>query len=192
MNFLELMYEDQISWEKCARLLVINSPNDLNQIISTASTLINNIIKNPEVEKYRTVKCSNAVLHQNLLSKSGGAEFLLCIGFNTAVDVSTGLKTLVFTPKNNFNAKKSNIVPVADIKELEDSMEWLCSTVQDCIELWKLRKLNDSKLTENDSCCECIIQIKLPTGTTVSGGFMKNDLFMDIKLFARSYFHRDR
>ena len=180
------------SWEKCARLLSLNSPIELKFIDETARTLIKNIVENPTEEKYRTVKCSNKFLNQKILSKSGGADFLLCAGFIAGIDEETGLKILSYTPRNNYNPKKSKLVSKEDKKELEDCLEWLSSTVQDCVELWKIKKSRNLRLTEDDSCAECVIQIKLPTGISVSGGFMGNDLFLDVKNFAKAFFNEQR
>eukprot|EP01035_Chromulina_nebulosa_P039032 gene39032-52736_t len=176
------------SWEKCARLLSLNSPIELKYIDETARTLITNIIKNPAEEKFRTVKCSNKILNQKILSKSGGADFLICAGFIAGID-EAGLKILSYTPRYNYNPKKSKLLSKEDKSELEDCLEWLSSTVQDCVELWKIKQSRNLQLTEEESCAECIIQIKLPTGISVSGGFMGNDLFLDVKNFAKSFFN---
>ena len=179
-------------WEKCARLLALNSPVELIQINDIARTLITNIVEKPTEEKYRTVKCSNKIINQNILSKSGGVDFLICAGFVASIDEETSLKILSYIPKNNFNLKKSKLISNEDKKELEDCLEWLSSTIQDCNELWKIRKSRNPRLTQEESCAECIIQIKLPTGINVSGGFMGNDLFLDVKNFAKGFFSEQR
>lgn len=179
-------------WEKCARLLALNSPVELIQINDIARTLITNIVEKPTEEKYRTVKCSNKIINQKILSKSGGVDFLICAGFVASIDEETSLKILSYIPKNNFNPKKSKLISNEDKKELEDCLEWLSSTIQDCNELWKIRKLRNPRLTQEESCAECIIQIKLPTGINVSGGFMGNDLFLDVKNFAKGFFSEQR
>lgn len=183
-----------IQWEKCARLLLVNSPNDLSIIKLTADTLILNIINNPTEVRYRTLNCANKNLSEKLLSKSGGVEYLLCVGFSVLIDEATDSKLLRFS-KRIYSTKKDRFeAPLSDreIVDLRESLEWMNSTISDCMTLWNMRKSLNPKISEEDPCAECILQIKLPTGTSVSGGFLSTDKLLDVQLFAKAFFNPER
>jgi len=184
-----------MEWEKCTRLLLLNCPADLILISEKACTLISNIIKNPNEERFRTVKCSNKILQQQFFSKYGGLEYLLCAGFVLSNQDESNQKILTLVPRSSAeNIKKimkTNVIPELtdyDIEDLRESMVWLETTVQDCLNLRVSRISKSVELSDNDPCAECLVQIRLPTGSTVTGGFMGNDLLLDIKSFARSFF----
>jgi hypothetical protein len=138
--------------------------------------ILNNIIDNIGDFKYRTIKVANKSVNNKVLSKSGGLEYLLACGFQVQIDES-GTKVLVLPVKEN------------DTISMQNSLEWLKVTSKSCCDI-RNNKLNN--FANDDVCCECTIQIRLPTGATVCGGFMRGDTLQDVLNYAACYFQADR
>ncbi len=54
--------------------------------------------------------------------------------------------------------------------ELEDAASWLRETAATCCELAASRGASRS-----EPCAECVVQVRLPTGLSVQGGFSQRD-----------------
>jgi hypothetical protein len=171
-------------WEKCARLFLLNSVLDIDELKSTLDLILNNIIDNIQEEKYRSVKYSNKTVNSKILSKSGGVEFLLAVGFLIKID-ETGTKMLVLPIQEN-HTEEINTIHVA--------LDWLNSTSASCVIIGQKKKNQKLSCNENKStvCCDCIVQIRLPTGTVVTGGFMCGDTLRDVLHYTTCYFQTDR
>lgn len=157
-------------WEKCARLLLLNSATDIIDLVDTCEKIVNNIINNPNEEKYRTIKISNKHVHNKILSKTGGFELFIAFGFVSETD-------------NDGN----KVLRLSSDEVLSSGIEWLRNTSNVCIDFASSKA--DTVLTR---CCECEIQLRLPTGSSVSGGFMSGDTLQDVKDFALCYFQECR
>lgn len=185
-------------WERCARQLSLNTVADLTDLQSVLTTILSNCSQNPTNMKYFNLKLTNKLVQVRLsvkssllyiasrsqafmtlwfltqgkiVSREGGIDFLNAVGFDSKI--IEGEKMLCLDP---------NL-----IESLETSLHWLVTTIQTCKEMALCRSARTT-----DPCCECIIQIKLPTGSSVCGGFMANDLVSDVISFARCFFRRDR
>jgi hypothetical protein len=169
-------------WEKCARLLLLNSLLDIDEMKTTLELILKNIINNIEDKKYRSIKSSNKVVNRKILSKNGGLEFLLAVGFQIQND-ETGAKILVL-PTQDDNIHEISLIQVA--------LDWLCCTAASCVAIGQQRQKLVYDENKSTVCCDCIIQIRLPTGTIVSGGFMSGDTLRDVLHFASCYFQTNR
>ena len=56
--------------------------------------------------------------------------------------------------------------------------QWLNDTLSNC----EVQTKNN-----NESCADCVLNIKLPTGTSVYGGFMKHEKLIDVLSYASCY-----
>jgi predicted helicase len=77
---------NELVWERCKRLFLMNSPDALAEFSQTLSKMLTNIIDKPDDPRFRTVKASNASIKKKILDKSGGSEFLAALGFVATVD----------------------------------------------------------------------------------------------------------
>lgn len=157
-------------WEKCARLLLLNNATEIVDFVETIEKIINNIMLNPDEDKFKVLKAANKLVKTKILDRSGGMEFLFAIGFVSETDTE-GAKLLKLT----------------DTNLLASGLEWLRNTATVC---YDFAVAKGDKASSN--CCECVIQVRLPTGQSVSGGFMKGDLLQDVKEFVLSYFQESR
>lgn len=168
-------HEGEKAWEKCARKLMLNNPIMLDAFLNTIKKVLGNIIKNENVSKYRYLKHENTIMKQNVLEIKGGLEFLQAVGFRT-----------IRVSETNHNA---SFLQDVNISSLNDSIEWLENTISTC----KVCQTTQLNIIENTTvCAECTIQIKLPNGSIIQGGFLKSDKMNDVRSFAACYFVDDR
>lgn len=162
---------------------MLNSAEALVELRSTVEKIITNILQNPTETKFRKIKSANKILQQTVISRSGGHEYLLAAGFSLLSEGEEKVYTLdssVATPLD----KRSS-----DQEHLSEALLWMQNTVDTCLKLSMARNGSSRNL---DQCCETVIQLKLPHGAKVSGGFMRNDLLLDILQFAKSYFRTEK
>ena len=95
-------------WEKCARLLSLNSENDINELESTVLAILSNIVANIDDAKYREVKLSNRLVQNRLLNKKGSLELMFALRFNLVMKNQE--KTFIHESINGID---------------EDMIEWL-------------------------------------------------------------------
>jgi hypothetical protein len=164
-------------WEKVARLLAVNTRPDLNELSKTVERIIVNLLENPSEDKYRRIKTTNAVMKARVMSKNGALELLTGLGFNPGVDDS-GEKFFEF-PQLDPNMSKSTIA----VTSLKENLDWLKETVE---------TIAQQAANESSACAEYVVQIRLPTGAKVSGGFTRNESILAVESFARTYFEKDR
>ncbi len=70
----------------------------------------------------------------------------------------------------------------------QDVLTWLSNTVETCKVFARVRVgVEDAGI-----CAECAVQVRLPTGATVAGGFMRGDRLRHVRDFAACYFTEDR
>lgn len=113
-------------WEKCARTLSLNTTADLLDLLDLLQTLCQNIISNQEESKFRTIKLSNKTIQNRLINRKGGLEFLAAVGFLTKI--VDGNKILQL----DIDESEDNQHVYLDI---EDSLAWLNSTADTCIQM---------------------------------------------------------
>jgi len=179
-------------WEKCARLFLLNTPRELDELENYTEMILTNILNNPIELKYRKIKLSNKFIHSHIASKAGGIEFFTTLGFIKRTEDDEKILQL---------EKLTSIVDQnQEIHRIQTAMKWLNNTILTCKNAWQLKITNEevivdkkmSKDVEDIPCCECVISIRLPIGTTVLGGFMKGDKLLDIRNYARSYFTMEK
>lgn len=171
------MNEDEIVWEKCARLFMLNSILVLDSYYCTTSLIIKNIIAHPNELKYEAIKTASNAFQTKILSVTGGLDFLFAVGFDLVTEEDS-IKVL------RFNRLRSNE------QKLSTGLIWLENTVTACREFAKLKSVNPSDVEV--ACAECIIQVKLPTGQCVFGGFMRGDTLKDALNYTCCYFQKER
>mmetsp|Transcript_20161 Transcript_20161/g.19474 ORF Transcript_20161/g.19474 Transcript_20161/m.19474 type:complete len:315 (-) Transcript_20161:125-1069(-) len=165
------------SWEKCARTLSLNTESDLIKLCDLLQTLCKNVILNPSEKKYRIVKLSNKGIQDRLVNRKGGLEFLNAVGFQTKVLDGSKVLELVVDIDDE----------ISYIYQMEESLVWLASTVETCVKMSEIYKRQP-----NESCAECVIHLKLPTGTSVYGGFSRTEPVSTVLSFACCFFNPDR
>lgn len=69
------------STSECVSLLLENDTETFLKAAQTLSRILENVFKNPMVEKYRRIKLSSKVVEESLLPCSGAMEFLFEAGF---------------------------------------------------------------------------------------------------------------
>jgi hypothetical protein len=163
--------EDKV-WEKCARRLLLNSGQSLQTLEATLVKVLRNIIDNQNETKYRTLRINNTSVKNAIIDAPGGSEFLVAAGFGHAV-TDSGEKVLKFDDTH--------------VEPLQHALEWLRNTCGTCKEFL----LSNGK-RQQAPCCDCEIQIRLPIGTSVTGGFMKGDTLQDVRNFVACYFTNER
>jgi hypothetical protein len=178
------MEKIDLNWEKCARLLMLNSKKDLEELTEFLLLILKNILQTPEDPKYRKLKYSNKTFQNRIIKMNGGMEYLIATGFQNKIDEDSGEKVMIL---NNASLQYT-------VDALKLSTEWLLNTVSTCIEIWKSRvSCLDEETSARTACCESIINIKLQTtGLSVTGGFTLGDKIKDVKTFAQSFFCKEK
>ena len=167
--------EQARNWEKCARLFLLNSPSHLTDLSQILEQMLNNIVENNGDEKYLVVKLTNKNINARVVARSGGVEFLLAAGFAAQTD-----------PQGNKILKYMTVSSAQNwVESLSLALQWLRNTVTSCLDL------HGSKQADS-ACCECVLQLRLPTGVSVYGGFMRGDTLHDVSDYAACYFRADR
>ena len=155
-------------WEKCARRLMLNSKEKLDKFQAIVLKLLRNIFSMPNDPKFRVLRFSNLTVKTAVLDVPGGMELLAGIGF-VCCSSDTGEKFL-----------SGDLVKVESI---EVALSWLDNTVKTC---------KSFCLSDQRQCAECIVQVRLPTGNSVNGGFLRSETLRDVRDFAACYFISER
>merc|ERR1711865_271333 len=74
-------YSKNMSVEAAVTAMAGGSLAAFSTASKTATTLLSNIVKNPDEQKFRTIHSSNKAIQSRLLSHSGAGDFLLAVGF---------------------------------------------------------------------------------------------------------------
>jgi hypothetical protein len=168
-------YDSDRSWEKCARLLMTNDIKVLDDMLHLIRIITNNIILHPNEVKYRTLQAKKSQVKSKIIDVSGGVEYLSAVGFRAAVDeVGSRIFQYLDCPGTEQESAKDLLI----------GLEWLENTIKTCEGF--------SKLNLGRMCCQCLVNIKLPTGTTICGGFLAGDTLRDVLNFAKSCFVREK
>lgn len=157
-------------WERCARRLPLNNPENLADLQQILNSILTKCLNNPDDPKYFNLKLESKLLQSRVVSREGGLDFLLATGFKSVVKDDEKFLSLL-SP---------------NMDDIESAIAWLQDTANTCYSMAASHR-NSSK-----SCCECILQIRLPTAMVVAGGFMKNDKLKDLLSFVRCFFNPDR
>jgi len=164
-------------WEKSARLLMLNPANKLEEFIRVIHKVCKNISDNPQEAKFKSLKVTNSTIQNKIVAISGGVEVLAAVGFRPSLD-DEGVKVLRIPPDLDNEQLSSSLL---------ESLEWIDRTVATCIECVK-----DGDGGNDIPCAECVINLKLPTGASVFGGFWREDKIQDIVSYASTYFVKER
>mmetsp|Transcript_1646 Transcript_1646/g.3853 ORF Transcript_1646/g.3853 Transcript_1646/m.3853 type:complete len:241 (+) Transcript_1646:47-769(+) len=156
-------------WEKTARLLMLNPIAKLLDLRATVVRISTTISDSPLDARVRSMKTTNSSVKSKLLDVTGGLEFLLAAGFKSSCD-EQGIKVLTLDESTT-----------ADM--LRESTSWLDGTVATC-EVYANAKVGLGAAV----CADCTIQVRLPTGNIVFGGFMRGDTLDDVRRYAGCYF----
>jgi len=167
--------ESEKVWEKCARLLMRNAIEKLDTLLETVRRILESINVAPGIQKFRTLKYSNASITNKIIDVNGGVEFFHGIGFQTLVDAEHG-KVL----RLDIDAGRSE---PETLENLSIGLQWLENTILTC---------RTCATTSRPVCAECTIIVRLPTGASVSGGFMRGDKLHHIRSYACCYFTSQR
>jgi hypothetical protein len=115
------------SWEKCARMLTLNSLVTLGDFQKVADMILGNICQHPGEMKYRTLKLSNKTIDSRVLPVKGGLQYFLACGFERGVNPA-GEKVLSLGTDPSAQAA-AEAAPQAAAEEVAkaaaECMEWL-------------------------------------------------------------------
>lgn len=177
-NHSEMNVEDRTIryYHRCGRMLCTNSVTSLIDLQELCHTICNNIIQNPKEVKYQHLKLSNKLLQTRLIPRKGGLEFLLALNFE--------YQTHDF---QKFLVLRGN--ETEDIDNIKSGLKWLDETTSTCIEMSKSH-INQSD--QNRPCAQCIIQIRISKGLTITGGFSTEDKLESVLEFVRCYYMSDK
>lgn len=159
---------------------MLNSILKLEIFFETIVQIVENISSAPGIEKFRTLKYSNAFINGKIIEVSGGVDFLHGIGFRSFTDTEIG-KFLRLDFEHATGTDNDTI------ENLHIGVKWLTNTISTC----RLCSYSVARAGK-DSCSECTIVIRLPTGASVSGGFMRGDKLYHVRSFACCYFIKER
>lgn len=154
-------------WERVGRKFAVNSSIDLLDLSEVLKKIIENIRLNPDEPKFRSVKIGNKVIQSRVAAREGGLDFLLACGFLSQVK----------------DGEKLLCLESVDDAALDENLKWLLDNVPMCC-----RMAIDRGSADTDPCADCIVQIKLPTGSSVSGGFMMEEPVQAVQSFASCFF----
>lgn len=84
--------------------------------------------------------------------------------------------------------EKALVLSASDTGNFQDVLSWLSNTVETCKGFARAR----GGVTDTGICAECTVQVRLPTGATTAGGFMRGDQLRHVRDFAACYFTEDR
>lgn len=174
--------ENEKVWEKCARLLMLNSILKLDVFLETVVKIVECIHNAPTVLKFRTLKYSNTSIANKVVEVCGGVEYFHAIGFKTVVDAENG-KVLQLCL--DFNSESRIPTELATLENLNIGVQWLKNTISTC-------RVCAASCTTRPICAECTIVIRLPTGASVSGGFMRGDKLHHVRSYACCFFTSQR
>lgn len=166
-------------WEKCARMLMLNPLQKLEFFLQTVVQITDNISSSPSSLKFRTLKYSNASIKSKIVEVHGGIEFFMGIGFRNHTDTESGKVLRLDCPAGAENAIIDN---------LSAGQSWLRNTLSTC----QLCASSGMIASGGDVCAECVIVIRLPTGASVTGGFMRGDKLDHVRSFACCHFVNER
>jgi hypothetical protein len=198
-----------LAWEQCARLLFVLTSEELMNLQTTVNTIIGNILQNPQEIKFSRLRCTNSRLQKDILSKNGGLELLLAIGFQMEYDEIIAEKFLQFpimkllaprattdiTTTASAPLLPTTLVEMNDIPEYVDILQaagkWLENTINMALDCIALKQEHNITLLL-DIPAHHIIQLQLPAQKIVYGGFLTGDYLLDVYQFALSFFHENR
>lgn len=201
---------DDLPWEQCLRLLMTNPISQLLTLQSYTNKILQNIITHAEEEKYLKLKFNNPTLQKNVFGVNGGLELFQSMGFKLELEPIMNEKFLI-SPIFSMNRLKTDTQYLNATQEDKDridleyhsyleklslSEEWLANTISAFLQIHQIKQQQQSaKGMKNDLAeipADSLIQLQLPNGRVVVGGFMKTDLISDVIRLACSYFTLDR
>lgn len=190
------------AWERCARKLPVNSPNQLLELGATVTKIVENCIKHPAELKYRRLRSNNATLKSKVLDAEGGNEVMLLLGFSS--QLIDGEKYFILgqlpSPDSSSSSSSSSELPQRRTDRVQQQQEeetiqatltkgldWLNKNIDVCLEMSAARGASSDEV-----CAECVVQLLLPTAAAVCGGFMCTDVMRSVLSFAKCHFTGER
>jgi len=132
-------------------MLPINTYEKFAELATLVLKVIDNLLKNPDEEKYRQLKLKNAKIKAAIVDAVGGVDLMKAIGFKTHVD-DFGVHSLrLSAPDKDGNARKN---------KLEEVRDWLQGQLDAVKESGKRGPMSD-----------CILQIKMSNALTYNAAF---------------------
>lgn len=116
------------------------------------------------------------MISSRVVSRKGGVAFLEAVGFKS----TSGIEQKSLTLDESYCGGLLE-------QTINDSIHWLSEIVQTCQEM-----IGSLGRKADEPCAPYIVQIRLPTGQSVQGGFTADDELEDLVCFARCFFVEDR
>jgi hypothetical protein len=177
----------QISFQKVVRLLLVNTQEDLEDMLALLKTLIGNVMESPKDSKFRLLKLTKDIIKRRLVQRNGGVEFLIAAGWIATARDREPVLELPMSVEGIDPAVVDDEKIRLQLENMSLAYEWLLETAKAI-----LMQHTASERKATDACAECIIQLRFANGSRYSGGFMKSDTLSDVRLFAQSFFVADR
>lgn len=159
-------------WEIAARKLALNKKAALEDLKALIDTLGRNIIDDPSSDVKRYCKFSNKVISRRLVAREGGVETLVAFGF---IPYTHGEeKGLIYEDGEGGQEIACTT--------LETGLKWFDGTVHSI-----LQYAQDDKSV----CAEVIVSVRMPVGSPLIGGFMKQETIANVVSYVSNFFLED-
>ncbi len=126
---------------RVARHICCNPPSVVEALRNTLTSVLDNIISNPEEVKYRSLRESNALVQSKLLSAHGAREILHLLGFekiddSASISPALGQYFLAEVDTERLSEAKTWVVKQCDIALMMGGAQTQGSTAcADCV-IW--------------------------------------------------------
>ncbi len=129
---------------RLARHICCNPPSVVETLRNTITSMLDNIIGNPEEVKYRSLRESNALAQSKLLSAHGAREILHLLGFEKIAD-----------PASTSPALAQYFLANVDTGRLSEAKTWV---VKQCDEALMMEGAQTQGST---ACADCVVHVSV-------------------------------
>jgi len=165
--------------EVVCRLLPLNSANEVRAMRDVLEKIITNIKIDPANLKFRTLKLQNKTLRTKLFDLNGAKEVMFILGFRRKVSDDTKEASMILPL--DIKSTEVSILMNEMIETLLESWSWLETQLNICLEM-------KGAIKSTTSCCaECLLQIRLPNGYILKGGFFADEPLKTVNEFIQAF-----
>ncbi len=127
---------------RVARHIPCNPPSVVETLRNTLTSVLDNIISNPEEVKYRSLRESNSLVQSKLLSAHGAREILHMLGFEKIDD------SISVSP-----ALRQYFLAAVDMKSLSEAKTWVVEQCDAAL------RMEGAQTQESTACADCVVQV---------------------------------
>ncbi len=127
---------------RAARHICCNSPSVVETLRNTLTSVLDNIISNPEEVKYRSLRESNASVQSKLLSAHGAREILHLLGFEKIDDS--------ISPYPEF---RQYFLAEVDTEQIAEIKTWVIEQCDTAL------TMEGAQTQGSKACADCVVQV---------------------------------